>query len=323
METLVLAEHDGKTLRRGTLCALTVARDLASRSGSKPVILLLGRELAAVRDDARRFGDVVVADHSLLARPTAERYAAVIADIIRAQGVRELVAAASTFSRDILPRVAAVVDAAMGGDVTACAAAEAERVELQRPIHAGAAVASFVLHGTPQIITVRAAAFPSAKPLPESEATCCLDWPVNEDALPDRTEVVGLESRSTNRPELGEARVVVSGGRPLRSSEEFQAFVGGLADALQGAAGCTRALVDAGIAPNEWQVGQTGKVVSPELYVALGISGSVQHLAGMKNSRVIVAVNTDPDAPIFSLANYGLVGDLREIVPQLIRALAR
>lgn len=115
METLVLAEHDGKTLRRDALCALTVARDLASRSGSKPVILLLGRELAAVRDDARRFGDVVVADHSLLARPTAERYAAVIADIIRAQGVRELVAAASTFSRDILPRVAAVVDAAMGG----------------------------------------------------------------------------------------------------------------------------------------------------------------------------------------------------------------
>src|SRR5438477_199084 len=146
---------------------------------------------------------------------------------------------------------------------------------------------------------------------------------VDHPLLPNHSEYVGLESRPTLRPELTEARVVVSGGRPFRTGEEFEKYVGRLADALNGAAGCTRALVDAGITPNEWQVGQTGKVVAPQLYVALGISGAVQHLAGMKNSRVVVAVNSDPEAPMFSVSTYGLVGDVRQIVPELIRELGK
>jgi electron transfer flavoprotein alpha subunit len=171
------------------------------------------------------------------------------------------------------------------------------------------------------VITIRASAFPSAEPLDQPGE--CTAWNVETSKLPNHSKYVGLESRPTSRPELTEARVVVSGGRPFRTSEEFENYVGRLADALNGAAGCTRALVDAGIAPNEWQVGQTGKVVAPQLYVALGISGAVQHLAGMKNSRVVVAVNSDPEAPMFSIATYGLVGDVRQIVPELIRELGK
>ena len=145
---------------------------------------------------------------------------------------------------------------------------------------------------------------------------------MDETSLPQQIEFVSLESRPSNRPDVTDARVVVSGGRAFRTPEELEQYVGKLADVLGGAIGCTRPLVDAGIAANEWQVGQTGKVVAPDLYFALGISGAVQHLAGMKNSRVVVAINSDPDAPIFNVANYGLVGDVRSLVPQLIQLLA-
>jgi len=192
---------------------------------------------------------------------------------------------------------------------------------LRRPMYAGAAMATVILTGRPLVITVRASAFPAAEPLAQPGER--IVWSVDASTLPNHTEYVGLESRPTLRPELTEARVVVSGGRPFRTGEEFEKYVGRLADALSGAAGCTRALVDAGIAPNEWQIGQTGKVVAPQLYVALGISGAVQHLAGMKNSRVVVAVNSDPEAPMFSVATYGLVGDVRQIVPELIRELGQ
>jgi electron transfer flavoprotein alpha subunit len=208
----------------------------------------------------------------------------------------------------------------MAGDVTAYSLLNGE-LRLRRPMYAGAAMATVILTGRPLVITVRASAFPAAEPLAQPGER--IVWSVDASTLPNHTEYVGLESRPTLRPELTEARVVVSGGRPFRTGEEFERYVGRLADALNGAAGCTRALVDAGIAPNEWQIGQTGKVVAPQLYVALGISGAVQHLAGMKNSRVVVAVNSDPEAPMFSVATYGLVGDVRQIVPELIRELGQ
>ena len=320
MSILVVAEHDGAHVRPGSSSALTVARDLAAHSGDRVELLVIGSGLDSVAADAARFAHVVVADHSLLTNPTADRYGRIIADVAKARDAVSIIANSTTFAKDILPRAAALLSAAMAGDVTGYSFANGE-LFLRRPMYAGAAMAVVTLAGRPQVITVRASAFPPAEPLDQpGERTV---WSVDASNLPNHSEYVGVESRPTSRPELTEARVVVSGGRPFRTSEEFENYVGRLADALNGAAGCTRALVDAGIAPNEWQVGQTGKVVAPQLYVALGISGAVQHLAGMKNSRVVVTVNSDPEAPMFSIATYGLVGDVRQIVPELIRELGK
>lgn len=320
MAILVVAEHDGTKIRSGVYSALTVARDLAKDSGNNVELLVLGSGLDSVAADGARFARVIVADHLLLANPTADRYARIIADVAEARDAVSIIANSTTFAKDILPRAAAFLRAAMAGDVTGYSFANGD-LFLRRPMYAGAAMAVVSLLGRPQVITIRASAFLSAEPLDRRQE--CIAWNVDASKLPNHSEYVGLESRPTSRPELTEARVVVSGGRPFRTSEEFENYVGRLADALNGAAGCTRALVDAGIAPNEWQIGQTGKIVAPQLYVALGISGAVQHLAGMKNSRVVVAVNTDPEAPMFSIATYGLVGDVRQIVPELIRELGK
>ena len=317
---LVVAEHDGAHVRPGSYSALAVARDLATHTGEQVELLVLGSGLASVAADAARFAPVMVVDHPLLANPTADRYAHIIADVANAREAGSIVANSTTFAKDILPRASALLNAAMAGDVTGYSFVNGELL-LRRPMYAGAAMATVALTGRPLVITVRASAFPAAEPLAEPGER--IVWSVDVSTLPNHSEYVGLESRPTLRPELTEARVVVSGGRPFRTGEEFEKYVGRLADALNGAAGCTRALVDAGITPNEWQVGQTGKVVAPQLYVALGISGAVQHLAGMKNSRVVVAVNSDPEAPMFSVATYGLVGDVRQIVPELIRELGK
>ena len=320
MSILVVAEHDGADVRPGSCSALAAARDLAAHSGEGVELLVLGSGLDAVAADAARFAPVIVVDHPLLANPTADRYAQIIADVAKARDVQSILANSTTFAKDILSRASALLSAAMAGDVTGYSFVNGE-LRLRRPMYAGAAMATVALTGRPLVITVRASAFPAAPPLAQPGER--IVWSVDASTLPNHIEYIGLEARPTLRPELTEARVVVSGGRPFRTGEEFEKYVGGLADALHGAAGCTRALVDAGIAPNEWQIGQTGKVVAPQLYVALGISGAVQHLAGMKNSRVVVAVNSDPEAPMFSIATYGLVGDVRQIVPELIRELGQ
>lgn len=315
-----MAEYNGARLRPGACSALAFARDLAAHSGEHVELLVLGSRLDSVAADAARFAPVIVADHPLLANPTADRYARIIADVAKAREAETIVANSTTFAKDILPRASALLNAAMAGDVTGYSFKNGELL-LRRPMYAGAATATVALTGRPLVITVRASAFPAGEPLAEPGERIL--WSVNASSLPGHIEYVGLESRPTQRPELTEARVVVSGGRPFRTGEEFENYVGRLADALNGATGCTRALVDAGIAPNEWQVGQTGKVVAPQLYVALGISGAVQHLAGMKNSQVVVAINSDPEAPMFSVATYGLVGDVRQIVPELLRELGQ
>jgi electron transfer flavoprotein alpha subunit len=185
---------------------------------------------------------------------------------------------------------------------------------------AGAITATVALTGHPLIVTIRSSAYPAAVPRAEKGAIHKVG--VDEARLPNHIRYEGIETRATGRPDPTEARVVVSGGRAIKDAAEFEQCVGRLADKLGGAVGSTRALVDSGITPNELQIGQTGKIVAPELYFALGISGAIQHLAGMKNSKIVVAINQDPEAPIFDVANYGLVGDVREVVPKLIEKLS-
>jgi electron transfer flavoprotein alpha subunit len=194
-------------------------------------------------------------------------------------------------------------------------------ISYRRPINAGSMFAKVKVEGERRVLTVRAAAFEA--PAANAAPSPIVRFDINAGSLPKGMRFISREERKSDRPDLTEARVVVSGGRPLKDKETFERLVGGLADALVGAIGATRAAVDAGMAPNDYQIGQTGKVVAPELYIALGISGAIQHLAGIKDSRIIVAINKDPDAPICQAATYTLVGDLYQIVPQLIESIRR
>jgi electron transfer flavoprotein alpha subunit len=315
-KSLILIEHDRQEVKRPSLHAITAARELGFDYG----LLLLGHDLGEVAQALTRFGasTVLVADDPALAEPLADRYAAVIADAFRKGGASTLLATSSTFSKDILPRVAALLDAPMLTDVLALEQTE-DTLSYRRPVSAGSMLASVQLEGDKRVLTIRAAAF--VAPENDSASSPVEKLAVDAASLPNGMQFVSREERLSDRPDLTEARVVIGGGRPLKDKETFDRLVGGLADLLGGAIGATRAAVDTGLAPNDCQIGQTGKVIAPELYVALGISGAIQHLAGIKDARVIVAINKDPDAPIFQMATYGLVGDLHQLVPQLIEAI--
>jgi len=263
---------------------------------------------------------VVVADHSALAEPLADRYAAVIAEGARKNESKTVLGTSSTFSKDVLPRAAALLDIPMVTDVLAIERKNGSTL-YRRPVNAGSMLATVKLESDRCVLTARSTAFD----LPAADAAACpierFEFDVT--SLPKGMEFISREQRTSRRPDLTDAAVVVCGGRPLKDKETFERLVGGLADALGGAVGATRAAVDAGMVPNDYQVGQTGKIIAPQLYIGVGISGAIQHLAGIKDSRVIVAINKDPDAPIFQMATYGLVGDLHQVVPQLIDALRR
>jgi electron transfer flavoprotein alpha subunit len=314
MRALVVLEHDGNIIRAGSYSAATFAQAVVQAGGSVE-LLLLGHDVESVAEPASRVAPVCVADHELLAVPVADRYANVIADVVRSKNIDLLTAASTTFARDIVGRAAGLLGGAMASDVIAHEFRDG-RLLLRRPIYAGALIETVTLQGKPPIVTIRSSAYAPAN---AGNTQFEIERIAIEVArLRSGTTFEGSQTRATTRPDLTEARVVVSGGRAFTSADEFESHVGRLADKLGGACGCTRALVDSGIAPNELQVGQTGKIVAPELYVALGLSGSVQHLAGMKNSKIVVAINNDPQAPIFEVANYGLVADVREAVPKLV-----
>ena len=315
-ESLVLIEHDQQQVKRSSLHAITLARQISAEYA----LLVLGHDVDRIAASLVSYGAsaVVVADHVNLAEPLADRYAAVIAEAGRTRGSQTILAASSTFSKDVLPRAAALLDAPMVSDVLAMEETDGA-ISYRRPVNAGSMFATVKVEGERRVLTIRAAAFE----VPMADKAPCPITSLNFDAsaLPNGMQFISREERKSDRPDLSEARVVVSGGRPLKDRETFERLVGGLADALGGAVGATRAAVDAGMAPNDYQIGQTGKVVAPELYIALGISGAIQHLAGIKDSRVIVAINKDPDAPISQMATYTLVGDLYQIVPQLIESI--
>lgn len=311
MPALVLAEHDNASLVSATLHAVAAAAKL----GGDIEILVAGSAAdtaAAAAAAIPGVAKVLLADASHLAQPTAENIAATVLDIMKRGSYTHVLAAATSFGKNVMPRIAAKLDVAQISEVTAIEAADT----FVRPIYAGNAFATVRSNDPIKVMTVRATAFDAAPP---SGGNALIE---RVSAAPEVTtsKVIGQELTRSERPELTSARVVVSGGRGMASGENFK-LLEALADKLHAAIGASRAAVDAGYVPNDYQVGQTGKIVAPDLYVAVGISGAIQHLAGMKDSKVIVAINKDAEAPIFQIADYGLVGDLFELIPQLTREL--
>ncbi|MBX3744445.1 MAG: electron transfer flavoprotein subunit alpha/FixB family protein [Verrucomicrobiae bacterium] len=316
--SLILIEHDGRQPRAASLHAVSLARAL----GGEYALLVLGSQITDVAAALRSYGAsrILTADHPALQEPLADRYAAVVAQAASSWTTTHLLGTTSTFSKDVLPRVAALLDAPMLTDVMAFESRDDGPV-FHRPLSAGSQRATVRVTGDRLVLTARGTAFPIPTPDPSASPSPVEPLPVDAGSLPSGTRFVSRSQPASGRPDLTEARVVVSGGRPLGDAAAFDRLIGGLADALGGAVGATRGAVDGGMAPNDWQVGQTGKVVAPELYFAIGISGAIQHVAGMQDSRVIVAINRDPEAPIFQVATYGLVGDLHQIVPDLLARL--
>ncbi|MGL6018082.1 MAG: electron transfer flavoprotein subunit alpha/FixB family protein [Gibbsiella quercinecans] len=309
MHTLLLAEHDNATLNAVTLNAISAAQAI----GGELTVLVAGENCRAVAEQAAAVAGVtrvLLADNAAYRHPLAENIAALL-DAQRS-GYSHLMAVANANGKDIMPRVAALADVAQISDIIAV---ESPTV-FKRPIYAGSVIATVESHDDPVVLTVRASSFPAAA----AEGGTAPIEPLEQAVTGGGARFVGEDRVVSPRPQLATARVVVSGGRALGSRENF-ALIEQLADKLHGAVGASRAAVDAGMVPNDLQVGQTGKVVAPELYIAVGISGAIQHLAGMSNSKVIVAINNDEEAPIFQIADYRLVGDLFEIVPQLIERL--
>jgi electron transfer flavoprotein alpha subunit len=317
---LVIAEHDRGQLKLATLAAAGFAQKLCRDAGGVFEFLAIGAGLDGVTSALQYCGaaNVLVADHPALREPLADSFAALIARVARERGSTVIVGAASTFAKDVLPRAAALLDAGMVSDVVDVWI-ESGDVIFKRVMFAGNVLATVKLAGSPKVVSVRAAAF--ATGARTGSASAIVPVAVDATSLPNQIEFVSRDERRASRPDATDARTVVSGGRAVKNADDFERLVGGLADALGGAIGSSRALVDAGITPNSLQVGQTGKVVAPDLYIALGISGAIQHMAGMKDAKVIVAINKDAGAPIFEVADYGLVADVYQAVPEMIEKL--
>jgi len=312
MTALVIAEHDNAALKSATLHTIGAAQQL----GGDVHVLVAGHPADAVAKAAASIPNVAKvlrADAAHLAWPTAENVAAVALQVIGSGGYAHVLAPATSFGKNVAPRIAAKLDVAQISDITAIESPDT----FVRPIYAGNAFATVQSADAIKVITVRATGF-------DAVAASGGDATIEDVAVPAEiasSKVVGQELTKSERPELTSARVVVSGGRGMASGDNFK-LLEALADKLNAAIGASRAAVDAGYVPNDYQVGQTGKIVAPDLYVAVGISGAIQHLAGMKDSKVIVAINKDAEAPIFQIADYGLVGDLFEIIPALTAELS-
>jgi electron transfer flavoprotein alpha subunit len=306
---LVIAEHDGAALKTATRNTVAAAQKI----GGPIDVLVAGHNAAGAAQAATQVAGVAKvlhADAPQYAAPTAENLAALVVGL--AAPYTHILLPATGFGKNVAPRIAALLDVAQISDIIAVESANT----FVRPIYAGNAFATVQSKDAKMVITVRATGFDAAAASGGSGTIETIVAPADN----GRVEVLGQELTVSDRPELASARIVVSGGRGLQNGANFK-LLEALADKLHAAIGASRAAVDAGYVPNDYQVGQTGKIVAPDLYIAVGISGAIQHLAGMKDSKVIVAINKDPDAPIFQIADYGLVGDLFEIIPQLTAEL--
>jgi len=305
MATLLVAEHDNKTLKDATTKALTASKGL----GADVDVLIAGKDCKGAADAAAKLDGVkkvLVADASVYEHQLAEPLAALIVSL--APKYDAIIAPATTTGKNVMPRVAALLDVMQISDITKVVASDT----FERPIYAGNAIQTVKSSDAKKVITVRTSTFQAAG----AGGSASVEN-VAAAADPNLSSFVGEQLSKSDRPELTSAKIIISGGRAMQSRENFTKYIEPVADKLGAAVGASRAAVDAGYAPNDWQVGQTGKVVAPELYIAVGISGAIQHLAGMKDSKVIVAINKDEEAPIFQVADYGLVGDLFKLVPEL------
>jgi electron transfer flavoprotein alpha subunit len=311
MKTLLVGDHDNKTLRETTAKALSCALSL----GGEVDVVIAGRGCRAVAEQAAQLSGVarvLLADADVYERMLAEPCAALIVSL--AAPYDAMVAPSTSSGRNILPRVAALLNVMQISDVSRVLAPDT----FERPIYAGNVIETVRTTDKKKVITVRTTAFPSAA----GGGTAPVE-PIPAAANPGTSQFESEELHASARAELTSARIIISGGRALQSRENFTKYIEPIADKLGAAIGASRAAVDAGYAPNDWQVGQTGKIVAPDLYIAAGISGAIQHLAGIKDAKVIVAINKDPDAPIFHVADYGLVADLYTALPEMAAELAK
>ena len=310
-----IESQDGH-LRGSALSALTAAGALAGPHGGKVVALLVGKGAKAAAAEAAKLAPrVVVVDDPRLENYLAETYAPVVASVAKAEGASAVLATANNMGKDLMPRVAALLDAGMASDVSAIVGKDTFR----RPILAGNAIATVQVSGPIVVVTARQTEFPAAKP--GDTAGEVVDMPAGE-VNPLGAQFMSVAVTKSARPELTDAKIVVSGGRGMKSGDNFK-YIEELADTMGAAVGASRAATDAGFAPADWQVGQTGKVVAPDLYWAIAISGAIQHLAGMKGSKTIVAINKDAEAPIFQVADYGVVTTWEKAVPELIEEIKK
>ena len=311
MTILVLAEHDNATLNPATAKAVTAAKAI----GGDIHVLVAGSGAKSVGEQAGRIAGVakvLVADAPHLANALAEEVANLVVKLM--EGYDVLLAPSTASGKNILPRVAALLDVMQISDVTAVKSADT----FERPIYAGNAIQTVRSREAKKVITARTAAFAAA-----GEGGNAAIESIDAPAAVGLSSFKGAELTKSDRPDLAAARIIISGGRGLQSGDNFKTLIEPVADKLGAAIGASRAAVDAGFVPNDMQVGQTGKVVAPELYIAVGISGAIQHLAGMKDSKVIVAINKDEEAPIFQVADYGLVADLFQALPELASELGK
>ncbi|MBD9523286.1 electron transfer flavoprotein subunit alpha/FixB family protein [Ensifer sp. ENS02] len=312
MAILLLADHDSNHLSDQTAKALSAASKIASGTGADVHVLVAGAGAKQAAEQASKLAGVskvLVADDASLANNLAEPLAALIVSL--AGSYDTIVSAATSVGKNVMPRVAALLDVSQVSEIIEVVSSDT----YLRPIYAGNAIQTVQTTEAKRVITVRTASFASA-----AEGGSAAIESVSAAANPGVSSFVADALSSSDRPELTSAKIIISGGRALGSSEKFQEVILPVADKLGAAVGASRAAVDAGYAPNDWQVGQTGKVVAPDLYIACGISGAIQHLAGMKDSKVIVAINKDEEAPIFQVADYGLVADLFDALPELQKA---
>src|SRR5216683_106996 len=319
MAVLVVAEHDNQVLKPATLHAVTAAAEIAEKAASEVHILVAGKDCRGVAEAAAQIAGVakvLLADDAAYDHGIAENWAPLIVKLVGSSpgGYSHVLAPATTSGKNLMPRVAALLDVMQISDISAVESADT----FVRPIYAGNALATVQSKDPIKIITVRGTAFAPAA----AEGGSAPIETVAATGAAGLSEFVRAELSKSERPELTSARVIISGGRGMQSGDNFH-LLEKVADRLGAAVGASRAAVDAGFVPNDYQVGQTGKIVAPDLYIAVGISGAIQHLAGMKDSKVIVAINKDEEAPIFQIADYGIVGDLFKILPELDEELGK